>query len=898
MELTFGMACDGPSYPDFPGTAEGALNAAVVGPVGLLEALEIQLGLTGPRVSHAARVACYAAKLRAALSAQSTVFFARSFELDPWSTASTLLDWRDDLIAIAWPGTQVGAERIDALAAVENAGARLPPGISDRLRSVGRAVEDGDEVSIEAVTLVEPRRLVAPQWRRLLDLLETRGVVIVDASASGANAAGDLRRVQEFLASGSTNALAGDGTFTQVRADTALMAAEAVAEWLVHCPEADLQGTVVVSPDGDTALLDLALRARGLPALGQSAASRWRGALQVLPLAFSAAWAPFDAKALLDLLLLPHPPVSRHAARRLAYALSREPGTGGAAWAKAWQAIEEAEEARAAAEEGGREKSERRLAEWREWTTSGSHPRSKGMPAEAARAIAMRVARWAVETDAGREDPLLMATAGAANALVQAIDLIGLDLLPALLVERMIDQVLADGAKNPDHKAGAGGLRCVCSPGAIWGEARNVIWWDFKGPGQHVPPIPWTDREVGALEAAGCRLDVAAICAERISASNANAVSRARERILLVTPSLSGSDESISHPLAHHLEPLIASSRQQVMWTAEQLLEAAEHRLAGRTLARVATARVEPPRQRALWTTPQAMRLQLAGRIESATSFERLADCQLRWMLLDVVGLSRGRVAEIPGADQLFGNLAHEIANQVFSAGPVADPDALMAQVESAFDPALDAIATPLRQPEHAGELAAARSRVPAALAQLARLLREIGVEVVGTELDRERSFSDELGVKGRLDLVVRHPSSGLGVVDLKWTRSAKRRRTELADGRALQLATYGAIADEASEAPATGGYYLLAQRRLIAPEGSFLANESVETGRTLGQTWHDLVGTWKTWRDLASGGDLLATGAEGAAEHVPPDLAIEPGREPCRYCELTGLCRVATETI
>src|SRR5690606_34605410 len=123
------------------------------------------------------------------------------------------------------------------------------------------------------------------------------------------------------------------------------------------------------------------------------------------------------------------------------------------------------------------------------------------------------------------------------------------------------------------------------------------------------------------------------------------------------------------------------------------------------------------------------------------------------------------------------------------------------------FDTLLSAIAAPLQQPEFAGELAAARTRVPAALAELSRLLREKGLEVVGTELEREASFANGLSVLGRLDLVVRHPTKGAGVIDLKWTRSVNRRRTELADGRALQLATYGAIADPAAGTPAPGAY-------------------------------------------------------------------------------------------
>ena len=54
--------------------------------------------------------------------------------------------------------------------------------------------------------------------------------------------------------------------------------------------------------------------------------------------------------------------------------------------------------------------------------------------------------------------------------------------------------------------------------------------------------------------------------------------------------------------------------------------------------------------------------------------------------------------------------------------------------------------ATPASErPSPAQELAAARARVPAALAQLARLLRRKGLSVVGTELDREGTFADGL---------------------------------------------------------------------------------------------------------------------------------------------------------
>lgn len=898
MRLVFGVACDGPSYPDFPGNADGVFGAAVVGPLGLINAIEIQLGLTAPQPAQTARIACYVAKMRAALDAQPTLFFASSANLDPWATASTLLAWRDELVLSGWEEAEVGSERLDGLALIAKAGAALPPGLPDRIVTILRNLGDGASLSIAAIELVEPAALLSPHWRRLIDALARCGVAIVEPVDPAATASGDLGRVQRFLAEATVEPMTGDGSFTFVRSDTALAGAEAVAEWLAHGTEEELHGTVVISLGGDTALLDLALQARGLPALGQSAASPWRGALQVLPLAIAAAWAPFDARAMLDLLILPRPPVPRRIARKLANALSREPGTGGAQWATAWAAIEADVEAQVAAEELTRTKADAHLKEWRAWTTGGLHKRSEGMPAASAKAIAGRVARWAIESDAGNENALLLAVAGAANALIEAIELIGMETLPPLLVERMIDQVLAEGAQNPDHVATAGGLRCVRHPAAIWDEAPRLIWWDFKGPGDRVPRSPWSHVEVEALRAVGCHLETAADAARRIGWSYSNAVRHAGERLMFVTPALSGADEATSHPLAHQLEPIVAPARHLITWQAERLLAEAKHGLLGRDMFREAIAIVEPPHQKSTWAVPPGVRAKLAGRVESATSFERLSECQMRWILIDVLRLSRGRAAEIPGTDQLLGNLAHELANQVLQPGDAIDPAQILADVEASFEDMVSAIATPLQRPEHAGELAAARARVPLALEKLAQLLKAMGVEVVGTELDRKREFDDGLSVGGRLDLVVRHPTRGLGVIDLKWTRSAKRRLNELSEGRALQLATYGAIADPDSADRADGAYYLLNQRRLIGLEGSFLSDESIRTDRNLDATWAGLVATWRTWRDLALGGALVASGTADAADHIPADLPIAPGKEPCRYCELTGLCRVAAEEI
>lgn len=892
MELYFGIAADGWTYPDTPAPS-GAVDAAIVGPAGLVEALESQLGLAGPTAPHAVRIAAYAAKLRAASNGHR--FWTESFTKDPWSTAATLLAWRDSLVAGGWTRGPIGALRIDDLAAAEGAGTAVPPGLADRAVALLWAVAERPGLRVVRLLLLEPRAILPPLWAALVDVLATAGVAVEEYQCGATASEGsDLRRVQSALVGALPEPLVGDGSFVMVESDTALMAAEAVADWLAAAPTELLEGTVVVAPDGDTALLDRALCARGLPALGLSSPSPWRGALQVLPLAFAVAWRPLDSKALLNLLMLPRPPIPRFAAARLARALTAAPGLGGRSWNAAWEEIRtRALELNADAGAQAATKAEAQIARWRVWTVGARFDRAAGMPAAEARQIAGRVAAWAMEVDAGRGDPLLLAVAGAAGALSEAVDRLELDMLPALLLERILGQVLADGVQNPLHGPETGGLRAIRAPGALWDAAPRVIWWNFVGPGEKVPSQPWSEAEIVALEAAGVGLEAAAAASGRITRSYAEVLQRTSERVLLVRPALSRADQTVAHPLAHQLRPILHDAGSDVFFQAEQLLRQPDVRLAGRTVVRQRRETLEPPIGMATWRLPQSAVARLEGRRESATSLGRLINCQMAWLAQDVLGLRPGTFAEIPGPDQLFGNLAHEIARRLLPPGPPPPLAGVRETAAALFEELLPQMAAPLQQPEFAAELAAARELVPAALGALVRLLHVRALEVVGTELDREGQVG-ELALHGRLDLLVRRGAQ-TAVLDLKWTRAERRYRDEIVEGRAVQLAVYHGLISADGQA-GDGGYFLLRQRRMLAAEGSILVDDPLESSRGDAETVRLVASDWARWRDLARRGIVLATGVDGATDQRPNNLGFEAAKEPCRFCDLTGLCRVQVE--
>jgi ATP-dependent helicase/nuclease subunit B len=892
MKLVFGLSADGGVFPTFPGDGNGVLNEEVVGPGGLVRALETQLGLTGPVTLQAVRTAGYLRKLKAAAQMDESVFYAASLRKDPWGTARLLLGWRDDLTLSGWDGAATGAARPDVLAAVEQIGPALAPGLGDRVQAILKGLSDRPLLALQQVSHVEPAELIPFAWRKLFEALESCGVVIAPILHTNCAAGGDLQRLQAFLEVGATSAFDGDGSLAFIEADTSLLAAEAIAEWLAAAPEDQADEVVVLCPDGDSALLDQALRTRGLPALGQSAASPWRGALQVLPLAFAIAWQPFDPKPLLDLLHLPRSPVAPMAANRLAYALSREPGRGGQAWARAWSRIEENLKERFSEHPEADAEISSRLSRWRVWTDGASHDRTSGMPAGDARAIASRVAEWAIQADAGKGDPLLLKLAGAARALIEAIGELGEERLPALLLERMIAEILADGVSNPDHRAEAGALRCVCEPAALWGAAKTVIWWGFTGQGVRPRGAPWDNEERTRLSAAGVRLDPLALETERLSFGYAQAARMASARLIFVRPALSADEETTSHPLAHQIQPMLELGGETVTWRAEQILEQPQSLLAGRLLERRAASATRPPAAKGEWTVPTPLAAAIAERSESATSLEHLLECQLRWILREVARLSSGSVGDLPNPNQLIGNVVHELANQVLPPGPLRDPGVVQAEVSALFDAVVGDIAAPLLQPEFAGDLARARTQAPAALGKLAGLLKERGFAVVGTELSRAAELGGGLKVHGRLDLLVEKNGDPV-VVDLKWTRSARRRVSEVAEGRAVQLAAYGAMARPGDATPAPGGFFLLNQRRMVADQASGLSDDPIEGPRTTAQTWDAVLEAWRAWRALASDGRAVATGIIEALPDPAADLPLKPGEAPCTYCELTAVCRV-----
>lgn len=884
MKIVFGLWADGGAWPDHGGDAAGSLGQPVVGPIGLVDILETLLGLGGPATAQVVRIARFQSRLE---SLGGSYFWSRSLAVDSWSTARTLLAWRDDLVGLGWrDDLSWQSPRLADLAAASAAATDLPRGLNDRIVAVLAALDPRTAAAITHFRIIDDLELCPAAIRRLIHRLEELGTVVERVPTIPAAAPETaLGRLQRWMLGADTELGAADESVTLGSCASASLAAEILGDWFASRKD---EAIALVAQDGDTGLLDHGLGSAGQPRAGRSKTSVYRGSLQLLLLAFKAHWAPFDARAILEILVFPNSPVAPRAARRLAAALEAAPGRGGEEWVTAWQAIGDAERDRAGTDADEIARIVPRLARWRAWTEPETANPETGMPITQALQICDLVNAWAGTRYGIDEDPLYAATATLAREVRNALAALGRDHLPRLLVEQIIDQALDLGQANPGAIAEAASWRSVQHPGSVWAPASTLVWWNFSATTEGSERAPWSNAERAELVAADCPADAINRAAQAASAAWERAILNAGERVLLVACGLNCDAEDSLHPLAHRLKP--ALDRLAVRIDLEAALRAPALLLSGVELARQATALRPLASPQFVWATPPGFTTKLADRAQSATSLENLFSCQLLWALRHVAGLRAGRVRSIPDGNQLLGNLAHAIAREIFQPGAPPDAGAAAAETQGLLEARIDRLAAPLRHPEFADALNLARRRLPAAMATLAQCLAENGLTVEATEQQVSGEFETLLAMRGAIDLVARDTKGNPVIIDLKWTRTEKSRIDELASGRAVQLATYGALVSP--DRPYRAGYFLLNQRQFATLAGNGLIGREVEGSRSFPATWQAILEGWKIWSQHAETGQLLATGVDGVAHLMPADLAIT--REVhCEWCDYATLCRV-----
>jgi len=885
MNVTFGLALDGFASAD----PQPSFDEVVCGSVGLLRLLELRLGLVGSLPSHGRRVVGYR-DLLAALAAAGPQFYSASFAQDDYAVAETLLRWRDELVLAGWDGQAAAgfSPRLATLAAVETTlDPALRAGEGDRLRTIAAALADRSP-QLDRVTVTDPFDEFPARWRQVLKQLGAKFLDTDAALAAAFDAADtDLGKFQR-LASGVAVAppFRGDGSLNVVRAYSTETLALAAAQW-----RRAAGANVAIVEGADLPVLDAALARTDEPVAGVAARSVHRAIPQVLPLALRLLWRPLDPQHLLEFLMHPVCPVTGWLRHRLAEALREAPGVGGAPWLEALEAARRAVRKQFATDAAAlKENLERIEADLSEWITLAGHDPVAGAPGEAIADACARVARWAgrransKEADSP-EAALFRAVAAAAGELGDLTRTRAV--LTRAQVERLLGLVQSTGWAGAPQAAELG-VAPVRAAGAFVEPVDAVLWWDAAET-PVASTAPWTATERETLRRAGVELLPDAALLKTHARLTLRPLLAARRRLVLFQPLQRAGEKVGEHPLITRLRALPKE------WNVQPLFRDLDREaLADAPAQPLNWTKLEPrrfPQPRRCWQLPPSVPIP-AREYESYTSLSSFIYTPHDYVLDRVARLRAGPLAGasvIPDF-RLFGNLIHRLTERMFAAtSTLAWATATEAQLAhwlaKQWPSLLPEEGATLLLPGRQSESVRLQETAQRALVRLLEMLRAMRAVRVQADVQPERrafrtikADGRPIWLTGRVDLLVTDAEGRQVVVDLK-LGGADKRRVELEQNRALQLAVYGFLVAGAPPFP-PGVFLILNNRKVLTDEPGLIAGEAPilsETGTTgPASCWQDFLTMWDWRRQQLDRGLIEVSTVAGDADATagPPDLA------------------------
>jgi ATP-dependent helicase/nuclease subunit B len=945
-----GLFFDGATLTEHDEIAPGAahLGKPVWSLAALLRNLELRVGLPSPAPSKAIRVQRFSRRMAEVLAGAPGAFYARSYEVDPLGTATTVLAWRDALVLGGWNGSRIahGGDRLDSLQAIE-VGLTMPPGAADRLRLLEDELLATSARPLDELLLAEARTLWPGRWQRVFVRLEAMGaqVRVVDAALERTSGDSDLSRLQADLRGECTaklRALRGDGSIVVLRAETSWELAEGVAALLRAGDGAGNQPRVAIVRGGEQRALDAALVTQGLASQGVDSVSAWRPALQILPLAVELAYEPRDPYRVLELLTLAVGPLQGVAGQELAAALGESPGIGGPAWRAAKAEIAERTRALAlddarkkglgddAAAQEADEKVAARAQRIHEWLEAPGHAADERSPRAALLAVADRVRSWLQRRLAGVHgaaadaefDASLAARAGilgAAFAHAQAFHEAvshdardGLDLVEARLLVR---QVAFAGHRMALGIEAEGRIDPVDSPSGMRVARDLVVWWHCVGGTEWRPPArPWRGAELVALGNAGIAMPDSAARLQAEARSWHQVILAAKRRLVLAIPRWTLAAPMEPHPIFHEIAARFgadAPALGHITIDARDLLRGRRAAIGdARPPAVVDLGALALPEARGEWRLdPALVGAGLRARsAHSASSIESLLGCPLKFVFTYAGRLRARSGASIVAGHRLHGTLGHRLVEELHDSGAFTRRATLDEAIVERFDTLLREEGAVLLRPGMTFELRQLRDQIARSVRRLADIIGQSKLTIAGVEVEIDEPWrAGSLG--GRIDLLLRDEHGDDVIVDLKWGRASYA--DALRRGTATQLAVYAAarrLTSKARDLP-PAAYFSLSRGELLATDGRPFAGAGIAAmkGPPLSDTWGQIQRTIEKAEEVLATGRVLVTGVRASMPLMEAmgvgegdragHLQLDQGAA-CKYCDYDVLCGRRWESV
>ncbi|MCO6042675.1 PD-(D/E)XK nuclease family protein [Aeoliella sp. ICT_H6.2] len=863
------------------------LNKLYGGPETLLAWLETQLGLRRAPVNRSARVTQYVA----ALDQCGGGLFEESLSSDRWATATRLLELRDELRLAGWNEEHsTGLPQLVADLAAARVDAWSNLGEAERLARIEHALDAGQKLPLHQCCLADPVEDWPAAWQAVLKRLSCESAAATLPQAEQKTA---LRIAQEIVRGSGHADITPDESlrFVSTRSETA--ACEWVVRVLAKEPER-LPETFIYCEDDALALrLDACLMRYGLPTMGATSTTPAHPVMQLLPLQLALLWEPVDPQVLLDLLTLPIGPIPRRAAYRLAESLAQQPGLGSDAWERTLAEVTSAQ----------RDPDGKLRERLDAWLLAPRTARGQSAPTAEVRMCCSLVAQWASGLAAKlREDEQqvelvagLDAAAGHAALLGELVEAQGVEVSEPQL-GRLFEETLGGGVPAAVAEETAMGPVRVRSLAEIDAACQRLVW---LGLGTADAPSPhWSQADRAALTECGVALDDGSRRVTATRLAEVNGLCCVKENLLAVlVPAdttrrwhpvwLAIRNALRPDPEPQRLEDLVALGSLQALQPFD--VELTQHAVEA------------APSERPLW--------QAGGALEdrtrtSATEMQTRLACPLKWTLRYQGNLKHSAIADLPSNFLLKGSFCHSVLERVFGDGGELPSETIaVRRVRAAFDERLPLDAAPLAQPRMASQRRRLQEELSSAARTLVAALTAGGYRIVGIEAEVEATATGK-DLSGWIDCLAERQDGEEAVVDFKYAGREKY-RSLLADGRAVQLATYAhARSQQAGGRYPAVAYLILADGQLFTPSGSALTNHTSCTevpGPAIQAVWDQLVAAMNQAEDWLSGANSIPARPLQSQEDWPDgtdlvlarNLKVGDLQEVCRYCDYQALCGV-----
>lgn len=884
MTIYFNTERDGAPWSD----RDSSLGELTTGPLGLLTVLEARCGTSGPRRSHASRIA----GMMAVLATSSTHdWFRSSFANDPWATAAELLSVRDELLTArvahgpaGFAGHQpLPGTRLQTLTALTDNPDIPADGFPDRVMDVLNELRSAEFCRLKPfagyrIAVNEPRVLLPPVWITVFDAViaaggkvEYRGDVAMDTAAAGPPALPAL---------------------TIVTASDEWHAAEHLAAVLSRLAEDDpaaARSLALVVP-GDASALDWTLTRWGLPITGRGGTSAARWGHQILPAFLATLWSPADPQAIASFLSVAAGLVPPIVSRELIHALSEHPGTGGPKWAKALGSIVAATDAETA------DRYERIFA-------GELFDLEEGVPAavldDRLTWLNRRVAAKAAQRKTLR---VTLGHIAELRDIVSGLSHDGEYRISRALLERILGTIVRPVSGGGEEEAAPW---TVCdSLSTVPSDARLLICWNCTDAEPAVTQR-FTDPERATLKSAGYLLESTEIARARREWNRRSALAVSDRHIVALVPAgIRGTDTEAAPWLAELKDALGPSVTEVDLSCGGYEVE----------IAGISVARREASRE--ISNEPPSVHHVPPGSIGypdklSYSAISSLIGCPMKWSLGSTGVLSAGANVTLPTGSQMIGTMTHAIVEQIAREHSPEGvfPDHCGELAASLFDEIVPAMAAELLQPGRNVSRRRYRERVVAAVTALGEVILRLGLSITRVETFLEAPWTLTLSADGSTTTVRfsgpadMELADGTGkpfVLDLKYSYAENFYTELVSTGAALQLASYAWLIEQETKRTTVGsGYFLLPKTKLIT-DSPLAGDDAVESDRTLHEIWRrGQHSTTETLRQLNIDGVVAVTGLEEAADEDAATrrretiegvggLYVQP---PCRFCDYSVLC-------